>query len=153
MENVYTELYFHFIIAVKGKENLIPSNKREEIEDYIKNIAKTKSVKILSIIAMPDHIHILIDSPDTLSLDDIFKLITENSARYINDNEIFGHNFSWQQKYAAFSHSRNHLDKVSRFILSQESFHKTRTFKDEYIEFLDQNDIEYDKENLLEWIE
>ncbi len=150
MEDIYSELYFHFILAVRGKENLIPSDKREELQDYIKNVAKTNKIKLISIIAMSDHIHILTDLPPTLSLDDFVKLIAENSENHTNKNKVFGSNFSWQQEYAAFSHSRNQIERVSKFILSQEPFHKIRTFKEEYIKFLDLNEIEYDKDNLIE---
>ncbi|RIJ48244.1 hypothetical protein D1614_10955 [Maribellus luteus] len=53
--------------------------------------------------------------------------------------------------YGAFSYSRSQRDSVIRYIMKQEQHHGERTFKDEYLELLQKNDIEYDDVYLFEF--
>ncbi len=45
------------------------------------------------------------------------------------------------------------LHKIVNYILSQEEHHKTKTFKAEYLDFLEKFEIEYNEKYLFEWIE
>ena len=42
---------------------------------------------------------------------------------------------------------------VVKYILNQEEHHKTKSFKEEYLEFLEKFEIDYDEKYLFEWIE
>jgi hypothetical protein len=42
---------------------------------------------------------------------------------------------------------------VVNYILNQEEHHKAKTFKEEYLEFLEKFEIEYNENYLFEWIE
>lgn len=52
-----------------------------------------------------------------------------------------------------FSYSRSQIDRVIKYILNQEKHHKKKTFKEEYLEFLEKFEIEYDVKYLFDWIE
>jgi hypothetical protein len=39
------------------------------------------------------------------------------------------------------------------YILNQEEHHKKKTFKEEYIDFLEKFEIDYDDKYLFEWID
>jgi hypothetical protein len=43
----------------------------------------------------------------------------------------------WQTGYAAFSVSKTNIDAVKEYILHQEDHHKTKTFEEEMIKYLD----------------
>ena len=53
-------------------------------------------------------------------------------------------NFAWQEGYGAFSYSHSQIDEVVKYIKSQEEHHRKKTFKEEYLEFLEKFGIEYD---------
>ncbi|MBA4322349.1 MAG: hypothetical protein C0408_05970 [Odoribacter sp.] len=59
--------------------------------------------------------------------------------------------FEWQKSYGAFTHSRSQIDSVAKYILSQEEHHKTKLFKEEYLEIPVKNNIEFKKEYLFEF--
>lgn len=42
---------------------------------------------------------------------------------------------------------------VVKYILNQEEHHKTKSFKEEYLEFLEKFEIDYNEKYLFEWIE
>jgi putative transposase len=59
MPNTYSQIYIQIVFAVKGRENLISKNNREELHKYISGIIQNREQKLLSIFAMPDHTHII----------------------------------------------------------------------------------------------
>ncbi len=59
--------------------------------------------------------------------------------------------FSFQEGYGAFSYSHAQIEKVYNYILNQEQHHKKKTFRQEYLQFLKQYEIEYDERYLFEW--
>ena len=60
--------------------------------------------------------------------------------------------FAWQEGFGAFSYSQSHIDNVYQYILNQEEHHRKKSFREEYIEFLEKFEIEYDERYLFEWI-
>ena len=58
MANTYTQCYFHLVFAVKNRDALIRKEWKDELEMYITGIVQNHRHKMLSIGAMPDHIHI-----------------------------------------------------------------------------------------------
>jgi hypothetical protein len=55
-----------------------------------------------------------------------------------------------QKGYGAFTHSRSQINTMAKYILTQEGHHKTKPFKEEYLEILEKNNIEFKEEYLFE---
>jgi putative transposase len=148
----YSKLYVQIIFAVKDRQNLIPPEKREELHKFITGIVKKRNHQLISIFCMPDHLHLLIAYRPSSPLPDLVRDIKTASGKFINDSKWISGKFCWQEGYGAFSYSRSHLESVIRYILNQEKHHKKKSFKDEYIEFLEKFEIEFDEKYLFEWI-
>jgi len=153
MANTYTQLYVHLVFVVKGRENLISENHREELEKYICGIINNKNCKPLAIYCNPDHTHILLGLHPTISVSDIARDIKANSSRFINENKWKKGKFNWQDGFGAFSYSKSHLDNVIKYILNQPYHHKKKTFKEEYIDFLKKYEVNYDEKYLFDWLD
>ncbi|MDB5206898.1 MAG: transposase [Flavisolibacter sp.] len=61
--------------------------------------------------------------------------------------------FNWQEGYGAFSYSKSHVQNVIYYVLHQPEHHKKKTFKEEYLEFLNKFEIRYEEQYLFEWME
>ncbi|MGE5480452.1 MAG: transposase [Chloroflexota bacterium] len=107
-------------------------------------IVSHRGSKVISIYAMPDHLHILISLNPDEALSELVKEIKRSFTLYINDNNQLPRRFQWQAGYAAFSYSRSMIKIVSKYIENQEKHHKVKTFREEYIEFLEKFGVEYD---------
>ncbi|MEO8239516.1 MAG: IS200/IS605 family transposase [Flavobacterium sp.] len=153
MANTYSQIYVQIVFAVKGRENLIKKENREELHKFITGIISNRGQKLLAIFAMPDHVHILIGMKPNLSISDLVRDIKAGSSKFINDNKWINIKFNWQEGYGAFSYSKSHLDNVIKYILNQEENHKKQTFKEEYLSFLEKFEIEYDEKYLFDWVE
>ena len=153
MPNTYSQIYIQIVFAVKGRQNLIKPKNREELQKYIGGIVQNRNQKLLAIYAMPDHIHILVGISPAIAISDFVRDIKSGSSKFINDNNWTVGKFHWQEGYGAFSYSKSQIDNVIQYILNQEEHHKRKSFREEYIDFLQKFEIEYDEKYLFNWIE
>jgi REP element-mobilizing transposase RayT len=152
MPNTYTQLYIQIVFAVKGRQNLIAKQNREELHKFITGIVQKREQKMLSIFAMPDHIHLLLGIKPNITVSELVRDIKSGSSKFINDSNWINGKFNWQEGFGAFSYSKSQLDGVIKYILNQEVHHKNQTFKEEYVDFLRKFEIEFDEKYLFEWI-
>lgn len=152
MANTYSQLYIHLVFAVKGRENLISKNRKDEIYKYITGIITHQGQKLITINGMPDHIHILVGLKPTKSISDLVRDIKANSSKFINDKKWINGKFEWQTGFGAFSYGHSQLTSLIKYIENQEEHHKKRTFKEEYLKFLKLFNIDFKKEYVFEEI-
>ena len=153
MPNTYSQVYIHIVFAVKGRQNLINPNIREELQKYITGIITNRDQKLLSIFCMPDHSHLLVGLKPSISISDLVRDIKAGSSKFINDKKLIKGKFSWQEGFGVFSYSRSQIENVIKYIQNQEKHHRKKSFKEEYIEFLEKFAVEYDVKYLFEWID
>ena len=153
MSNTYTQIYIHIVFAVKGRANLIKEGFREELHKYISGIIAKRGQKLYAIYCMPDHTHLLVSLKPNICISDLVRDIKAGSSSFINDKKFTMGKFYWQNGYGAFSYSKSQIDNVVKYILNQEKHHKKKTFKEEYLAFLEKFEIDYNEEYLFEWIE
>ena len=151
MADTYTQFYVHLVFAVQNRAALIEKSWVEKLEKYITGIIQKHNHKVLAIKAMPDHIHIFIGYNVNQLIPDLVENIKTSSNSWIKENKITRHNFRWQKGYGAFSHSRSQIDSVVKYILNQEEHHKSKNFREEYLEILKNNDVKYDDKYLFDF--
>ncbi len=150
MPNTYSQLYIQIVFAVKGRQSFIRESFRDELQKYISGIIKEKNQKLYAIYCMPDHTHILISIKPDMAISDLIRDIKANSSSFIKEkNQV--NSFAWQAGFGAFSYSKSQAASVVNYILNQPGHHKKKTFKLEYIEFLQKFEIEYNDLYLFEF--
>ena len=102
---------------------------------------------------MPDHLHLLVGLRPTQSISDLMQDIKGDSSQWINDHKFVRGKFSWQEGYGAFSYSKSALSNVIHYIDNQEAHHKNKSFMEEYIELLEEFEIEYDQRYVFKPVE
>jgi putative transposase len=150
MPNTYSQLYIQIVFAVKGRQHFIQESFREELQKYISGIIANKGQKLYAIYCMPDHVHVLVSIKPDCKISDLVRDIKANSSSFIQE-KINAHEFRWQEGYGAFSYSKSQLENVTNYILNQHEHHRTKTFHDEYVEFLRLFEIDYKDEYLFEF--
>ena len=150
MPNTYSQLYVQIVFAVNGRQAFIKENFREELQKYISGIIAEKKQKLYAIYCMPDHTHILVSMKPDIAISDLVRDIKSNSSSFIKEKE-FVRDFSWQTGFGAFSYSKSQSLNVVDYILNQSLHHKKKTFKEEYVEFLQKFEIEYDEKYLFDF--
>jgi putative transposase len=145
MANTFTQIHIHAVFAVKNRESIIQHSWKDELYKYITGIVQKNGHKMLSINGMPDHLHVLFGLRPSQSLSDLMQDVKGSSSKWINEKGFVRGKFFWQEGYGAFSYSRSDLANVIRYINNQQVHHQKRSFLDEYIDLLEEFEIEYDK--------
>jgi len=78
-------------------------------------------------------------------------VVKGNSSKWINEKKFVKGKFQWQEGYGAFSYAKSQRDVVIKYIMNQEEHHKTKTFREEYLEMLKNFDVDYDEKYLFDF--
>ena len=81
----------------------------------------------------------------TRSVSDLLRVIKSKSSGWIHDNFRALEKFGWQEGYGAFSVSRSDCARVTKYIRNQAEHHRAKTFKDEFVQFLEAHEVDYDE--------
>jgi putative transposase len=113
-------------------------------------IARQNDFKSLAIGGVEDHVHLLLSLPATIPISKAMQLIKGGSSKWIHETFPNQRLFAWQKKYGAFSVSVSQLDTVTNYINNQPEHHRTKSFQEEFLEFLKKHRIEFDERYLWE---
>lgn len=152
MAGTFSQIYIQIVFAVKGRENLIGKSWKDELHKYISGIITNKGQKSIIVNGVSDHVHIFVGLKPAMAISDLVRDIKNNSSNFINEKKFIKGKFSWQEGYGAFSYAHSQIENVYQYIANQEEHHKKKTFKEEYLDFLQKFEIEYNEKYLFEWI-
>ena len=152
MPGTFSQVYIQVVFAVKGRDNLIGKQWKDDLHKYIAGIIKGKEQKPIIVNGMPDHIHAFIGLRPSMAISDLVRDIKNNSSNFINGKKWVNGKFSWQEGYGAVSYSHSQIETVYNYILNQEQHHRKKTFREEYIAFLKKFDVPYEERFLFDWM-
>ena len=140
----YVSSYYHCVFSTKGRQLLIPSSLQNRLWPFLGGIARQNQMKALQIGGMPDHVHILLSLPSTLSIAKALQLIKGGSSKWVHDTFPEHRLFGWQVKYGAFAVSVSQLDRTIEYIKNQQDHHRKVSFQEEFLALLTKHRIAYD---------
>lgn len=142
MATTYTNLVYHIVFSTKHREPTIASVWQDELYGYVGGIARNRRGILLAAGGMPDHVHLLLKCPADTAVSALVRDIKAVSSKWRHDA---GHPaFGWQTGYGAFSVSQSAIESVTAYIGRQPEHHRTKTFEEEFVQFLQAHKIEYD---------
>jgi hypothetical protein len=80
----------------------------------------------------------------THQLSEVMRDVKRKSSEWIHET-IGARGFAWQDGYGVFSVSYSQVDAVRSYVQRQEEHHRTRSFREEYLEFLHRHMVEFDE--------
>lgn len=116
-------------------------------------IIKAKDQKPILINGIENHVHVFFGLKPAMAVADLIRDVKNNSTNYINEQGWVQGKFAWQEGYGAFSYGHSQIDQVYKYIQNQEAHHRKKTFREEYLEFLQKFDVPYDERYLFDWLE
>jgi REP element-mobilizing transposase RayT len=140
----FTSSLHHCVFATKGREPLLANDVRERLWPYLGGIARENGMKTLAIGGAGDHVHILLSLPATVPVSKTMQLLKGNSSKWIHETFPTLRSFAWQEGYGAFSIGVSGIEETCAYIRGQEEHHRTRTFREEMIMFLQRHGLAFD---------
>ena len=144
MSHSYVSCLFHSVFSTKNRQKLIDQELQARLWPYLGGIAKENNFKALAIGGIEDHIHMLLSLPASMALSKAMQLVKGGSSKWVHDEFPERRDFSWQEGYGGFSVGISQVEETTRYILNQREHHKTKSFQEEYLAFLDRHGIQYD---------
>ncbi len=145
MSHSFNSQLMHCVFSTKERRNLITSELAARLYPYIGGIARENKIKLLKIGGVPDHVHLLISLPSTVSISKAMQLIKGGSSKWVHDLFPEHRLFEWQQGYGAFSIGIGDVERTTDYIENQAEHHQKTDFKSEFLSFLKRHGIEYDE--------
>jgi putative transposase len=145
MSDSYTNLIYHIVFSTKDRRPLITTEYQARLYDYIGGTILAVGGISLELNGTEDHVHLLAKLRPDRSLSDVLRDLKANATGWMHDVFPSLRNFSWQRGYGAFTVSQANVEEVRRYIARQKEHHQKVSFRDELIQFLRANGIEYDE--------
>ena len=144
MPHTFTQLTYHAVFSTKGRVNLVTTELRPRLFPYIAAIVNNGMGQMRTLGGTANHLHILFDLHQSVAVADAIRETKSVSSGWVHDTFPQSAGFGWQEGYGAFSVSASAIPRVTSYIQKQEEHHRTRTFEEEFVAFLDRHGIEYD---------
>jgi putative transposase len=146
----YTRIIYQIVFGTKYRAATLDNKpNRDTLFKYISGIIQKKECHLYQIGGVEDHLHIVTHLHPGLALASLVKDIKMASADYIKRGNLFPKFGGWQSGYGAFTYSMRDKDRVIEYVKHQEEHHRKQDFKEEYVQLLQSQQIEYDEKYLI----
>ena len=122
----------------------------ECFKHLITEVCQEHQAERVKLEVMPDHVHVPLSLPSTLSIAKGMQLIKGGSSRWVHETFPEHRLFGWQDKYGAFSVSVSLLEKTIEYIRNQQHHDRKMTFQEEFVALLKKHRMAYDERYLWE---
>src|SRR5207248_7734901 len=133
-------------LGTLDRKRLLNKTTAKRVSRYLGDYADSKNIYTKITYVNPDHVHMLVDIPTSLSIEELAHLLKGSSSHWINSNDIVTGKFAWSRGYGAFSVSQSNVNRVVQYIAQQEEHHRTRTFGEELQEFINRHGLRWKDE-------
>lgn len=145
MAQAFANLLYYIIFSTKDRRPLIRHDHQLRLYEYIGGIIRKREGISLGINGTDDHVHVLVKLRPDRALSDFLRDVKANASGWMHDLFPELQDFSWQRGYGAFTVSQSNVEDVRNYIARQQEHHVKVSFREEFIQFLKANAIEYDE--------
>jgi REP element-mobilizing transposase RayT len=117
------KVYLHLVWGTWDRLPLITEAMERELYRYIGGVCQKHGCSVLAIGGMPDHVHLFLTYPSTITIGDLMEYIKGSSSRFATEKLRPGEFFKWQGNYGAFSVSPSDKLRVIAYIENQKQHH------------------------------
>lgn len=141
----YTQLLYHIIFRTKNSIPAISIENERQMYYYLYTVCQDMKCAVHRIGGMPDHIHILVSLPVTLTVAQFVEKLKVSSSKKFKGNGVFPSFDGWSSGYAALTYAFNDIETVVSYIKNQKVHHTGMTFLEEYRNLIAEAGIEIDE--------
>jgi REP element-mobilizing transposase RayT len=138
----------HLVFSTKNRVPLISELVEPELYAYLGDIFRAHKSPLLDGNGTADHVHLLFSLARTIAIADLVEEVKKGSSKWLKTKGGPLAGFSWQNGYGAFSVSHGDTEGIRAYSANQKEHHRSRTFQEEYRDFLDRHGIPYDERYL-----
>ena len=150
MPQSLAQIYIHIVFSTQERYPWIDEAIEERLFAYLGQMCKSLECQPLIVGGYLDHVHILCRLSRKIAVMNLLKEVKIHSSRWMKEQGEKYESFYWQKGYGAFSIKHKEVERVREYIANQKIHHRTKSFKEEYLTLLYENNIEYDERYVWE---
>ena len=150
MSQTHAHIVLHLVFSTKNRVPLIDKTVKDPLHAYLATVCREQGCHAYRVGGVEDHVHIATTLSRTMTVAKLIEHLKSSSSSWMKSQGNAYTAFYWQGGYGAFSVSPKDLDALIRYIEGQEEHHRTKTFQEEYLQFLKQYNIPYDPKYIWE---
>lgn len=143
--STYTQILDQIVFSTHSREKTLTEYNSVELYKYIAGILKNKKCHVYRINGVEDHVHIVTHIHPEVSLANLVKDIKLATSKWIKDTNIFPSFNGRQDGCGAFTCSIKEKNRLIEYVKNQKEHHIIKTFREEFIGFLNEYEIEFDE--------
>lgn len=140
--------HMHIVFSTKYREKIIKGPIEKELHAYLGGVCNAMGCRAIIVGGYTDHVHILCLLSSRVALMDLLRNVKAKSSKWMKTKDKSLENFRWQRGYGAFSLRDNNAETVINYIKNQHKHHSKKTYKEEFIQLLKDENIDYDERYL-----
>lgn len=141
----HVSIHIHAIWSTRNRVPNLHPDIRDDVHRYIGGILKRLNCIPMAIGGVEDHVHALFWMHPTCRPADVLRDMKKGSSHWIR-TELGRPEFAWQDGYAAFAVSPDHVRAARLYIGNQEEHHRKVSPRDELIALFREHGIEFNEE-------
>ncbi len=135
----------HLVFSTKDRFPFLTADIRPGLHAYLATVARHEDGECYRVGGVADHVHLAVRLSRTRAIASLVSELKTSSSRWLKDKSPALSKFAWQRGYGAFSAGPRDLDALIAYIDKQEEHHRTKTFQEEYRNFLRRYGIDFDE--------
>jgi REP element-mobilizing transposase RayT len=148
MSQSLSRILLHLVFSTKKREPWINELIQPTLHAYLAGACRAVGSEAFRVGGTEDHIHVACTLSRTLTVGNLFEEIKKSSSAWLKQKDGIPSCFAWQSGYGVFSIGESQLPTLLRYIDNQKEHHRTRSFKEEYLEFLKRYGVNHDERYL-----
>ena len=145
MPQSLSNILIHLIWSTRDRRPCLDPSTREKTHAFLAGVVRQCDCEAYRVGGSTDHVHLAIRLSRTVSVADLVKGAKAASSKWLKTQGPEFADFSWQLGYGAFSVGMSQKEALLLYIDNQEEHHRTRSFQDEYRDFLSKYGIAFDE--------
>jgi REP-associated tyrosine transposase len=150
--HAYARVWLHLVWATLERKPLITKAAAPKLSDHLYRYASEKGIYMKINYVNADHVHVLVNLPTNLAIDEMMQRFKGESSHWINQGNLLGCKFAWGRGYGAFSVSHSGVGEVAKYIARQEEHHRKRDFAEELRLLVERYGLKWHEEETVETV-
>jgi putative transposase len=148
MSESLSKVVIHIIFSTKDRCPCLDVKIRSRMHAYLATVCRDAGAEVFRVGAVADHVHLITTLPRILSQADMLEGLKKKSSKWVKALAPGYRQLYWQRGYGAFSVSPSQLESAVDYVEKQEEHHCSRTFQEEYREFLRKHGVAHDERDV-----
>jgi REP element-mobilizing transposase RayT len=123
MRDALVKIYLHCVWGTWDRLPLVTQENEKQVYESILDKSEKMGCDVLAIGGMPDHIHLFVRFPSTISVANFIKAVKGSTSHLVTHQINPTEFFKWQGSYAAFSVSEKDIHRIQAYIQHQKEHH------------------------------